>query len=152
MYAISEILKSLGIMSPEQSFSFIYNTEGIPLLDTFHKWIDLPFVHLIPSFFIMVAFFFILSIPFTSTVYLIGAREKRPKRVRGTVGCPLKIHVSNHVNNGLMLIGWSDMPNGEAVFGHDEVIVVKKRRLKLYAVWMPIPQKGAGNPEKPSKI
>ncbi len=141
VYIISEILKGVGIMGAEQSFSYIYNTDGIPILDTIHKWINVPYFHLYPSFFIVVGFFYLLSLPFTRTVEFDGnGGDGAIKKLYGTTKCPLKLPHGGFIREGYVVIGWSTASNGEVEYLPGETIIVNKR-LKLYAVWGKIGEK-----------
>ncbi|MBR4032599.1 MAG: YwaF family protein [Clostridia bacterium] len=139
VYIISEILKSAGIMAENQSFSYIYNTDGIPILSTFHELIGVPYWHLAPAFVIVVIFFFLLSLPFTRTILLVGngglsARAKGVKKLYGTTGCDLKLLEGGFEREGYTLVGWSDAPDGEVKYALGETITVS-RKMQLYAVW-----------------
>ena len=140
VYIISEILKGAGIMAQNQSFSYIYNTDGIPILHTFHGWIGVPYWHLLPAFVIVVTFFFLLSLPFTRTVLLVGngglsARKKSEKKLYGTTKCGIKLPTGGFEKESFELIGWSDTPNGEVKFAPGETITLGKKNMQLYAVW-----------------
>lgn len=139
VYAISEVLKGVGIMAENQSFSYIYNTDGIPILSTFHKWIGVPYWHLAPAFAIVVAFFCLLSLPFTRTVFFDGnggltKRGKGEKRLYGTVRCDLTLLGGGFLREGYVLVGWSETPDGEIKYDLGENIAVSKK-IRLYAVW-----------------
>lgn len=140
VYTISEILKNAGIMAENQSYSYIYNADGIPILSTFHKWLKVPFWHLLPAFVIVVIFFFLLSLPFTRTVLLVGngglsARKKSEKKLYGTTKCGLKLPTGGFEKESSELIGWSDTPDGEVKFALGETITLGKKNMQLYAVW-----------------
>ncbi len=58
---ISTWLISEGVITPEDSFSFIFVSEGVEIMELFHKWIPYPYFHLYPAIPIMVAFFVLLA-------------------------------------------------------------------------------------------
>lgn len=136
VYTLSEILKDAGIMAPKQSFSYIYNADGIPVLETFHKWIGVPFWHLVPAFIIVVIFFFLLSLPFTRSVRFDsnGGSGKLKKRYC-TVGCELKLPTGGFDRAEHKLAGWSTLPNGPLEYMAGESITLGKKSISLYAVW-----------------
>lgn len=135
VYIISEILKGAGIMAESQSFSYIYNTDGIPVLHTFHKWIGVPYWHLAPAFVIVVIFFFLLSLPFTRTISFDGnGAQGKLKKLYGTTKCELKLLQGGFEMEGYILVGWSDSPDGEVKYALGETITVGKK-MQLYAVW-----------------
>ena len=134
VYIICEILKGVGIMAQNQSFSYIYHADGIPILETFHKWIGVPYWPLIPAFVLAVIFFYLLSLPFTRTVLLDASDAGKVKKLYGTVKCELNLSC-DFEREGYELVGWSDSAGGELRYALDETIVVGKNNIKLYAVW-----------------
>ena len=136
VYAISEILKSAGIMAENKSYSYIYNTDGIPILSTFHKWINVPYWHLIPAFFIVVAFFCLLSIPFTRAVYFDGNGCISKTKIRFcTIRCDVKLPSNEFSREDYTLIGWSAVPNGDVQYLPGEKITLGNKNMRLYAIW-----------------
>ena len=139
VYGLSELLKGAGIMAPNKSYSYIYNTDGIPVLDTLHKWINVPYWHLIPAFFIVVAFFYLFSSLFTRVVSFDGnggltPRAKGVKKLYGTTKCPLKLLCDGFEREGYTLVGWSDTPDGDVKYAAGETVIIRSR-MQLYAVW-----------------
>lgn len=132
VYVLCEILKGAGILAENQSFSYIYHADGIPVLETFHNWIGVPYWHLYPSFVLAVIFFYLLSLPFTRMVVLHSGEET--KKLYGTVKCELKLK-SRFVREGYTLVGWSESPYGEVVYAPDEAITLGKKSIHFYAVW-----------------
>ena len=130
------MLKGAGIMSENKSYSYIYNTDGLPILSTFHKWINVPYWHLIPAFFIVVAFFCLLSIPFTRAVNFDsnGGISKTQRRFC-TIGCDVKLPGTAFSRENYTLIGWSTAPDGEVQYLPDATISVGKKNMRLYAIW-----------------
>ena len=136
VYGICEILKGEGIIAAEQSFSYIYNADGIPLLSIFYNWIGLPYFHLVPSFILAIAFFYLLSIPFTRSVSFNGnGGSGRIKRIYGTVGVELELPASGFSKDGCKLVGWSDSPDGRIKYSLAEKIRIGKKNIQLYAAW-----------------
>lgn len=135
VYTVCELLKGAGIIPQSQSFSYIYHANGIPLLETFHKWIGVPYWHLLPTFILAVIFFFLLSLPFTRKVILDGNGCERVKTLYGTVRCELKLSGGKFEREGYELVGWSDAPDGEVKYAPREIITLGKKGMRLYAVW-----------------
>ena len=136
VYTMSEILKGAGIMPENKSYSYIYNTDGIPILDTIHKWIDVPYWHLVPAFFIVVTFFCLLSIPFTRAVsFDLNGGEGTMKKRYATIGCDVKLPFYAVDKQGRQSIGWGTDPCGEVEYLPGESITVGKKNMRFYAIW-----------------
>lgn len=58
VWIVSNILINNNIISPDKSFSFIYNTLGVPILDLLYKLIPYPYFYLYPLLPIMIIFFY----------------------------------------------------------------------------------------------
>lgn len=61
VWIISSILINNGIITLDKSFSFIFNTLGVPILDLFYKQIPYPYFYLYPLLPIMIIFFYGLA-------------------------------------------------------------------------------------------
>lgn len=150
VYIISEVLIKAGIITEETSFSYIYNTDGIPILDTFHKWIDVPYFHLYPAFVIVVAFFILLSLPFNRYVSFDGngGGGKIAKRY-GVINRELELPLGGFIREGFVLVGWSDSSEGAVVqYAPGSKIIVGKKNIMLYAVWQQLEQEESSLHEK----
>lgn len=62
--AISTILIKKGVLTVETSYSFIYDTMGVGVLDFLYKLIPFPYFYLYPLLPLMILFFFGLSLAF----------------------------------------------------------------------------------------
>lgn len=136
VYAISEVLKGAGIMAENQSFSYIYNADGIPILSTFHKWLKVPFWHLLPAFGIIVVFFCLFSLLFTRSIQFdVNGGEGTVKKLLCTMDCEVKLPCYVIDKNGNHSIGWGTDPNGEVQYLPGETIIMSKKNMQLYAIW-----------------
>lgn len=61
VYIISELLINKGIITQDKNFSFVYNSSGLPILDTLYKLIPIPYLYLYPILPFMIMFFYLLS-------------------------------------------------------------------------------------------
>lgn len=141
VYIICEIMKGAGLMPLEQSFSFIYKTDGIPIFDTFHKWIPVPYWHLYLAFPIMVGFFFLLSSFFNRSVSFITSSADKMLKVYGVIGDEITLLHGGDSNEGYYLSAWQkldDEGNEEILYAPGETIKIGKKNIVLRAVWNPI--------------
>lgn len=142
VYIVSEILKKAGIMSPEQSFSYIYKTDGIPILDTFHKWFPAPYWHLYLSLPIIVGFFFLLAAIFNRRItFEPGDGIGKARHVYGVRDDEVTLpDGKGMLKVGCVLAGWRlrDGQGGEKrVYAPGEVVRIGKKNATYYAVWTP---------------
>ena len=63
-YVIQERLILNGVMTVENSLSFIYRTMGVPVLDWFMELIPYPYWYLYPLLPLMIGFFYLLAFAF----------------------------------------------------------------------------------------
>ena len=61
VYGISEYLLDRGVMTMAQTFSFVYNTEGIGVFEMLNKLIPVPCFYLVPLIPPMLGFFWLLA-------------------------------------------------------------------------------------------
>lgn len=57
---ISYLLIQKGMLTAENSFSFVFTTDGIPVFDFFYKLIPYPYFYLYPALLILLVFFALL--------------------------------------------------------------------------------------------
>ncbi len=67
---INLILRWTGL-HPKANYMFMMETEGNPLLELFRSWIPLPFLYLLPSFFILAVYMFLVT-----TGFFLADRKK----------------------------------------------------------------------------
>lgn len=138
-YIICEILKGAGIMAPEQSFSFIYDTTGIPILDTFHTWIPVPYWHLYLAFPILLAFFYGLSMFFNRKItFDLAGGVGRLRRKYGAIGGELQLPHGGGLREGYYLAGWKRVDGSNVEYALGEKIIMEKHNFTLQAIWEPI--------------
>ena len=64
VFLFTEWFMSAGILPKGSSFSYVHNPKNMPIISTLYNLIGLPYVHLLPLLPIMVAFFYLWSLPF----------------------------------------------------------------------------------------
>ena len=78
VYGGTELLRALGEIAPDKSFSYVHDPAGIGLLEWIYKLIPTPCFYLAPLIAPMLGFFYLLALAF----------EKLPTLVRKSVGKP----------------------------------------------------------------
>ena len=82
VYGISEILIANNVIKVANSFSFIYRTEGVGLLQFLNKLIPLPYFYLYPLLPLLIAFFYALAWAFknyTCGEFCNGTKNSKEK-------------------------------------------------------------------------
>ena len=64
VYFLTELLMAIEILPQGSSFSYVHDPRGMPLITQLYEIIKMPYVHLIPLFFLLIAIFYLWSIPF----------------------------------------------------------------------------------------
>ena len=136
VYLISEALIGKGIITEATSFSFIYKTDGIPLLDQFHAIIPYPYFHLYPVHAIYVFFLMGICYPFNKSVFFKANGSKGIMLPRhGYHGESVTLTRSGFFREGYNLVGFSETPEGEVVLPLGSALTIGKKNLVLYAIW-----------------
>lgn len=61
VYGCTEWLRSIGVLAPDKSFSFVYDPEGIGLLEWLYDLFPVPCFYLVPLIPAMIAFYWLLT-------------------------------------------------------------------------------------------
>ncbi|MBR2966791.1 MAG: YwaF family protein [Clostridia bacterium] len=137
VYVVCEILKANGLMAESQSFSYVYNANGIPVLSTLFKWIGVPYFYLYAVFPIVVAFFYALSAFFNRSVcFHANGGCGKLRKIYGAIGNQIVLPNGGFCKDGFTFVGWSLSPNSPtADYQPGATLTVPKRNVVLYAVW-----------------
>ena len=136
VYGLTELLWAKGILPYETSFSYVYDTEGIPILDTFHQWINVPYFHLYLSLPIAVLFFYLLSLPFNRFVaFDANGGEGKIRKRYGTAVGEILLPDGGFIREGYTLVGWSEEAGRVTQYRLGAKIPTGKKNRTLYAVW-----------------
>lgn len=139
VYLISESLIEAGIITEQTSFSFIYQTDGIPIMSTLHKLIPMPYFHLYPLFPLLLLFFVVFSIPFNKKLRFDsnggeGFIKERTVPTYSVTQLPWR----GVKREGYRLIGWSPDPYAtEPEYDTGGGYLMGGTHAVLYAVWEP---------------
>lgn len=60
VYGCTEWLTAKGILTGGKTFSYVYDPEGVGVLEVLHKWIPVPCLYLVPLIPAMIGFFYLL--------------------------------------------------------------------------------------------
>lgn len=139
VYLISEALIGAGVITPDKSFSFIYDTTGVPIMSTLHKLIPVPYFHLYPLFPVLVGFFVLFSLPFNKKLYFNsnggeGAIKERVVPIHSLTQLPWR----GMTRAGYRQIGWSsDSQARTPEYDTGGGYIMGTSDTMLYAVWEP---------------
>ena len=76
VFGINLLLRATGLHEKANYF-FLMEPEGISILELFHKWIQIPFLYMLPSFVILVPYMALITFGFWIGDKIKGAKRKR---------------------------------------------------------------------------
>ncbi len=135
VYLITEALMAFGVLPEGSCFSYVYSPKGMPVLTQLYELIGVPYLYLLPVFFILVGIFYLWSMPFNRSVCFDFGDGRRRKRY-GVIGDEIPSVYDGLERKGYALIGWSDdAADATAKYEVGSKIVVGTKNTVLYAVW-----------------